>query len=196
MRIYILAFLLFSSITFANPITVKVSFDTKTAIQFTEGVFKIKETNEELIISELEDFEITLPEKGKYEFSFVSEGFAAYTIYPVRMNTRKNTITIRLEETHFQKKEVASKSETVDYFIFNGLTNDISDAWKVFYNKYGVSKMTENCIVDPLSYRNAVEQNQKMYNQLTQKFGEDWIDDLPEIPFGLRNLISEAKSKN
>ncbi|SFU72366.1 hypothetical protein SAMN05216480_11653 [Pustulibacterium marinum] len=196
MRISILAFLLFSSITFANPITVKVSFDTKTAIQFSEGVFKIKETNEELIISKLEDFEITLPEKGKYEFSFVSEGFTAYTIYPVRMNARKNTIIIRLEETHFQKKEVASKPETVNHFIFNGFTNDISDAWKVFYDKYGVSKITENCVVDPFSYRKAVEQNQKMYNQLTQKFGKDWIEDLPEIPFGLRDLISEAKSKN
>lgn len=196
MRISILAFLLFSSITFANPITVKVSFDTKTAIQFTEGVFKIKETSEELIISELEDFEITLPEKGKYEFSFESKGFTAYTIYPVRMNTRKNTITIRLEEIHFQKKEVALKTKTVDYFIFNGVTNDISDAWKDFYEKYGVSKITENCVVDPLSYRKAVEQNQKMYNQLNQKFGKDWIEDLPEIPFGLRNLISKAKSKN
>ncbi len=196
MRISILAFLLFSSLAFANPITVKVSFDTKTAIQFTEGVFKIKETNEELIISELEDFEITLPEKGKYEFSFVSKGFTAYTIYPVRMNTRKSTITIRLEETHFQKKEVASKPETVKHFIFNGLTNDISDAWKVFYEKYGVSKITENCVVDPFSYRKAVEQNQKIYNQLTKKFGKDWIDDLPEIPFGLRDLISESKSKN
>lgn len=89
---------LFTSMSFATEIVATVVFENLTNKEFTSGEFMIIDLNKKTKITVAENFNITLPEKGKYHFSFVTNDFTAYTFYPARINKRKNTITIRLME--------------------------------------------------------------------------------------------------
>ena len=89
---------LFTSMAFATEIVATVVFENLTDKKFKSGKFTIIDLNKKIEISKAESFKITLPEKGKYQFSFVSDDFTAYTFYPTRINKRKNTITVRLME--------------------------------------------------------------------------------------------------
>ena len=80
-----------------KKIIAKVVFENFTEIDFTSGKFFIKELNKIIEIGSEDSFTITLPEKGKYQFGFYSEEFDSYTYYSERIGSKKNIITIRLQ---------------------------------------------------------------------------------------------------
>jgi hypothetical protein len=206
----VLVFLLFTA-AFAickasdKEIIAEVVFENTTGKTFNTGSFYISETNKRIEINTLESFKITLPAKGKYIFSFSTADFIAYTSYPAVINERKNTITIKLVEkkelvstiSRFSKAVIAKSIVTEEqieqqivagqaYFIMHGITNSIPDAYLTFQKKYGISLKKENCVLDPVSYKRAIENNQIIANYLYKKYGDHWLLDLEVKPFGIK----------
>lgn len=203
--ISLLIAVLFCSSVFSYPITATIIFENHTDNTSISGMFYIAETNQSLEINSLDRFSIELPKKGKYHFSFHSEDVNAFITYPVRMTKRKNTITIRLESkitdyqtstalVSFRKKDISNFSiEQIEEGLENGIINFIvhglvvlnPNTVKAFKRKYGVGFISENCVVDPISFRVAMDNNKKIADYLTSKFGDDWKNELPTQPFGL-----------
>ena len=206
-----LAFLLALTLSFTTSkaadkeIRATVVFENATKKTFIYGEFYITETNKRIAINTLESFTVTLPEKGKYIFSFYSADFDTYTIYPAIINERKNTITIKLVE----KKELIStvigtskllgsatnlSSEQIGqlitagqvHFITHGLDNAVSEEYVDFHKKYGISIKKENCVLDPITFKKTTENNQIIADYLTRKYGVSWLLDLSEKPFGIK----------
>lgn len=191
-----------------KEIIATVVFENTTEKAFSSGEFYISEANKKMEISTLDSFQITLPEKGKYIFSFYSADFETYTFYPVIINERKNTITVKLFEKTEKKKLVrttirASKllrntqklsSEQIEqliaegqvHFITHGLDNAIPAEYNAFQEKYGISIKRENCVLDPITVQKTTENNQIIANYLTAKYGENWLTDLSIKPFGVK----------
>ncbi len=193
------------STAFSDPITATIIFENFTEKTTISGVFFIKETNQRLEINSLEKFTITLPRKGKYQFGFYSKDVNASTYYPVRITERKNTVTIRLENNtadpeavsinrSLSMKDISNFSiEQIEEGINNGTINFIvhgllainPEAIKIFKVDYGVGFISENCVVDPIAFKTATNTNKKIEAYLTLKFGEEWKNKLPALPFGL-----------
>jgi hypothetical protein len=206
----VLLFLLFTTaLTICTAsdkeIIAEVVFENTTGKTFTTGSFYITETNKRLEINTLESFKITLPAKGKYLFSFSTPDFTSYTIYPAVINDRKNTITVRLVEKKelvstvapFSKPFTANTALTEEqikqqivtgqvYFIMHGIDNSIPDEYIAFQKKYGIGLKKENCVLDPLSFKRTIENNQIIANYLNNKYGNSWMLDLTVKPFGLK----------
>jgi hypothetical protein len=206
----VLLFLLFTTaLTICKAsdkeIIAEVVFENTTGKTFTTGSFYITETNKRLEINTLESFKITLPAKGKYLFSFSTPDFTSYTIYPAVINDRKNTITVRLVEKKelvstvapFSKPFTANTALTEEqikqqivtgqvYFIMHGIDNSIPDEYIAFQKKYGIGLKKENCVLDPLSFKRTIENNQIIANYLNNKYGNSWMLDLTVKPFGLK----------
>ncbi len=162
---------LFTSLIFAKEIEATVVFENLTDKTLTSGVFTIVELNQTIEVNKAESFTITLPERGKYQFSFVSDDFTAYTVYPERINRRKNTITIRLmDKTKLKKgsnkvlpidvdKDLTDEqieqriAEGTLNFIIHGIDRSIPEAYVRFKEEYGIGLVKENCMIDPLSYK-------------------------------------------
>lgn len=200
----VIAILSFTS-AFSDQITATVVFENFTEKTSISGVFYISETNQRFQISSLEQFTITLPKKGKYQFEFYSEDVNTFTYYPIRITERKNTVTIRLENKTvdsdavtiprgFPIKDISNfSSEQIEDGINNGTINFIvhglltisPEAIKPFKDAYGIGFINENCVVDPISFRTAMNTNKKIEGYLTMKFGEEWKNQLPAQPFGL-----------
>lgn len=189
---------------FADEITALVVFENLTEKSSISGVFYISETNQSFEINSLENFSITLPKKGKYQFKFYSEEVESLTSYPVRITEQKNTVTIRLENKTTNGESLVNNSPIKDIsgfsneaieegikkgsinFIVHGLMALSPESIKVFKDEFGVGFISENCVVDPISYRTAMNNNKKIQEYLTFKFGEIWKDKLPAQPFGLQ----------
>lgn len=189
-----------------EPITATVVFENLTEKTSISGVFYVMETNQQIEINTLDAFKIELPEKGKYEFQFYSEDVYAIVSYPMRITNRKNTVTIRLES----KSKLISKSNFLVYyptknlselstdqmkvhvangavnFILHGLVEINIETYQAFKNTYGVGFISKNCVIDPISYKTAVNNNKKVAEYLTFIFGNDWQDQLPAQPFGFQ----------
>lgn len=146
-----------------------------------------------------------MPAKGKYQFSFSTPDFTAYTVYPVVINETKNTITVKLVEkkdmliaTQRVSKPLSPNSNlTVEqieqqiiagqvHFVMYGIDNSIPDEYIAFQKKYGIELVKENCVIDPLSFKKATENNQIIANYLYKKYGDDWLLDLGSKPFGIK----------
>ena len=181
----------------AKEIVARVVFENRTDEQLTSGEFFIIELNKTIQINSEEDFNITLPEKGKYRFSFISTKFDVYTYYPAKISQKNNQITIRLQEKgkafqyskeknsySFSMKNVKAKSDQ-PYFIFNGINNTPID-FENFKEKYGVGMRTENCVVDPFTLKETIQHNKAIVKYLNEKFGDQWLEDLPAKPFGIK----------
>ena len=171
-------------------------------------MFYILETQQTIQINSLETFTIELPSKGKYQFEFYSDQVNALTYYPTKITTRKNTVTIRLRtKTKTIKAPTTGRSfpliDISDFseeqleeginngsinFIFHGLITLSPEAIKPFKEAFGVGFISENCVVDPVSFRIAMSTNKKIENYLNLKFGEVWKEQLPAQPFGLQSL--------
>ena len=188
-----------------KEIIATVVFENTTGKTFSTGEFYITETNKRIEISTLDSFKITLPEKGKYIFSFSTPDFETYTVYPVVISERKNIITIKLidkKETvrgtiGFSKPLILDSQATQEqieqlvlagqvYFITHGLDNSIPQEYMAFQQKYGISLKKENCAIDPLSFKIARENNQIIANYLDSKYGKDWFLELDIKPFGVK----------
>ncbi|RXJ52590.1 FEKKY domain-containing protein [Gelidibacter gilvus] len=192
-----------STSVFSDEIMATVIFENLTDKTSISGVFYISETNQSFQINSLEEFTITLPKRGKYQFKFYSEDVNAFTSYPIRITERKNTVTIRLENKTTNAETLARTSTIKDIsgfsneqieegvnngtinFIVHGLVALSPEAIKPFKDVFGVGFISENCVVDPISFRTAMNTNKKIQDYLTLKFGEVWKDKLPAQPFGL-----------
>ncbi|MDG4945856.1 hypothetical protein NMK71_05470 [Weeksellaceae bacterium KMM 9713] len=187
-----------------KEIIAEVVFENLTDKEFTSGEFRIIDLNQKIEITKAENFKITLPHKGKYQFSFVADDFTAYTFYPVRINKRKNSITIQLVEKYDSKSvgnysfpmnletdlsddqiEERISDEQIN-FIMHGIDATIPEEYIAFKEKYGIGLIKENCLVDPLSFKKATENNQMIFDFLNKKYGSNWINELKAKPFGLK----------
>ncbi|HET8858888.1 hypothetical protein [Marivirga sp.] len=201
----ILAFTFITSYAADKDIIAEVVFENFTEKELSSGAFLIIGTNERIEISNTESFNVKLSGKGKYQFSFLTDEFAAYTYYPARITNKKNTITIRLEEKKQQDVEreyiAIPQSQNVNLthqqieqkisegnlnFIIHGIDNSIPKGFDDFKEKYGIGVVKENCVIDPLSFKRATESNQMIYDYLNDKFGKDWLSELPFKPFGIK----------
>ena len=187
-----------------KEIIAEVVFENLTNKEFTSGEFTIIDLNKKTEINKAESFKITLPEKGKYQFSFVSDDFTAYTFYPTRINKRKNTITIRLmEKVEFKNVGVYSfpmnlETDLTDEqiedriangtlnFIINGIDSKIPEEYIKFKEKYGIGLIKENCVIDPISFKKTRENNEMIFDYLNKKYGTEWIKELKTKPFGIK----------
>jgi hypothetical protein len=194
----------FTLMTFATEIVATVVFENLTEKELKSGEFTIIDLNKKIEISKTESFKITLPEKGKYQFSFVSDDFTAYTFYPTRINKRKNTITVRLmEKTDFKSGGIYSfpmdletdlTDEQIEQriengtlnFIMHGIDSSIPKEYVDFKEKYGIGLIKENCAIDPMSFKKATENNQMIFDFLNKKYGTDWLHELKAKPFGIK----------
>lgn len=199
-----LLFALCTPMAFAAEIEATVVFENLTSKELTLGEFTIITLNKTTKITKAESFKITLPEEGKYQFSFVSNDFMAYTFYPARINKNKNTITIRLKEKNELKKLethsfVANSDSklTIEQienrlakgtlnFIMHGIDNAIPEDYLKFKEKYGIGVIKKNCVLDPLSFKKATENNQMIFDYLNQKYGTEWLIELNSKPFGIK----------
>lgn len=66
-----------------------------------------------------------------------------------------------------------------------GLVPVDPDAATVFKTNYGVGFINENCVIDPILFKIAINTNKKIELYLISKFGKDWKNQLPATPFGL-----------
>lgn len=189
------------STAFSYQITATVILENNTEKTTLSGVFYITETNQSFPVNSLNDFTVELPEKGKYNFKFYSEEVNAFTNYSVRITEQKTTITIRLENktedsisnatadiSSFSTKQVEEgiAMGTIN-FIVHGLVAPDPKAIKLFKTAYGVGFTSENCVVDPMSYKIALNTNKRIEDYLTSKFGNDWKIMIPAHPFGLQS---------
>lgn len=208
MKAIICLLVLTTSITsvFSRPITALITFENNTDNTSISGVFYITETNQSIQVNSLDSFTIQLPKYGKYHFRFYSEDVHAFTSYPVKITERKNVITIRLEnktkevasaptERRFPMQDISNIStEHLEEgialgsinFIAHGLVAIDPEAAKIFKSAYGVGFISENCVVDPISFKTAMQTNKRIEAYLISKFGEDWKNKLPATPFGLQ----------
>ncbi|WP_047419861.1 hypothetical protein [Cellulophaga sp. Hel_I_12] len=188
-----------------KEIIAEVTFENLTNKEFTSGEFTIINSNHKIEVNNAESFKITLPEKGKYLFSFVSDDFTAYTFYPARISNRKNTITIRLMEktelsyssgiysfpmnldTNLTEEQIKIRiSDGTLNFIIHGIDGSIPEEYLAFKEKYGIGLIKENCVIDPLSFKKVTENNQMIFDYLNKKYGTEWLTELKAKPFGIK----------
>ena len=201
----LILFLLVTVSLQAKEITAKIVFENRTNQGLTTGKFFISELNKIIEVNSENGFEISLPEKGKYQFSFYTEEFDSYTYYPAKITSSKNVITIRLQEKGrdfdysskrlkyleerselFPKNFEVKKSEEygMNFIIHSVSPKPINS--QDFQEKFGIGIKFQNCLVDPLSYKKAVEHNKYIVEFLNEKFGNVWKKDLPTKPFGVQ----------
>ena len=188
-----------------KEIIAEVVFENLTGKELNFGEFFITETNKRIKINDTKSFQISLPSKGKYQFAFSTEDFTAYTYYPSRITSKKNTITIRLvEKTHLNfnngnfsfpmNLDTNLTDEQIEKrisagnlnFISHGIDNSIPKEFSDFKEKYGIGLVKENCVIDPISFKKATENNIMIADYLNKKYGEDWLKELPTKPFGVK----------
>ncbi len=187
-----------------KELSVAVVFENGSGKAFKGGVFYIPETGEKFDVDKAEPFSIRLPEKGKYSFSFSAAGYIASMDYPSRITKKKNTVTIRLVEKNAWIP-VGSKypyplgqitdltDEQIEQcitdgnlnFIIHGIDGSIPVGFEEFKEKYRIGLVKENCVIDPLSFKRATENNQMISAYLTRRYGDHWLDELPGKPLGL-----------
>ena len=188
-----------------KEIIAEVVFENLTGKELNFGEFFITETNERIKINNTKSFQITLPGKGKYQFGFSTEDFTAYTYYPSRITTKKNTITIRLVkkteltlnsgifsfpmnlDTNLTDEQIEKRISTGNLnFISHGIDSSIPKEFSDFKEKYGIGLIKESCVIDPMSFKRATENNIMIADYLNKKYGEDWLKELPMKPFGIK----------
>jgi len=207
MKKIILTLILALSFTVSNAtekeIIAKVIFKNQTEKKLVSGKFYITETNKKIEIKNTDSFKITLPKKGRYHFNFVTNDFIAFTFYPARITKRNNTITICLvknklivnkkftfpiiSKTKHSKKQTENSINNENLnFIIHGINNSLPKELIKFKKKYGVGFIIKNCDIDPLSYKEAVKNNQMVYQFLNKKYGKTWLSELQIKPFGIK----------
>lgn len=199
MKNILFTFILTMSFAISNAadkaIITEVVFENLTAKKSISGDFYINETNEKIEIKNIENFKITLPNKGKYQFRFITDDFITFVSYPKRITSRKNVIRIQLMSKYsFQNLKTEITSEQIENrishekvnFIMHGIDNSIPPEYIEFKKKYGIGLIKENCVIDPISMKKARENNQRILKYLTNKYGEGWLKELKEKPFGIK----------
>lgn len=134
----------------------------------------------------------------------MSDDFTAFTFYPLKINKRKYIITVRLvEKNEFRSAKIYSfpmnletdlTDEQIEQrisngtlnFIIHGIDNSIRKEYLDFKEKYGIGPVKKNCVIDPLSFKKATENNQLIFDYLNKKYGTEWLAELNTKPFGIK----------
>lgn len=188
--------------TYAKEFTARVTISNETDIPFSKGTLYIDALHYKHEFTTTGEFMLTIPDNGKYVIRFESENFICTTLYPVRLNKRNAQIQVKLTETlnianqiplnttlihkRLTIAEQIEAGQSVN-FVINGITPIPPQTYALFKEKYGIGIVTENCAVDPISFRNAKLHNQAIANYLTEKFGTEWKEDLPISILGISN---------
>lgn len=206
MKIYGITWVLtlLTSLTFAAQIEATVIFENLTEKTFISGQLTIHELNKQMEVGSLENLRILLPGKGTYQFSFESEDFTAFVFYPAKITPKHSTITIRLVEksenrintvfgfplnleTDLSEEQIEDRISAGSInFIIHGIDSSIPEEYVLFQEKYGIGLLKENCVIDPLSFKKASENNRMIADFLTKKYGDAWLDDLMAKPLGIK----------
>ena len=199
-----LGFVLATSLASAKEIKVTLVFENLTNKNLTSGTLTIQDLSKKIEVNKQEEFTIILPVKGKYRFVFKAEDFNVEISYPSRITLRNNTIIIRLmDKTEIPIEEAFSlpfalnmnpTDEQIEEriskgtlnFIILGIDNTIPEEYVEFKAKYGVGLFKENCVIDPILYKKAVENNQMIFNYLNKKYGTQWWSELKSKPLGIK----------
>lgn len=86
----ILLFTITTSSASNKEIVAEVVFENLSDTPFDTGQFIISETNTKVLVTSTDSFNITLPKKGKYNFSFSTYNFISSISYP------KKSLKIRM----------------------------------------------------------------------------------------------------
>lgn len=201
----ILLFTITTSSASNKEIVVEVVFENLSDTPFDTGQFIISETNTKVLVTSTDSFNITLPKKGKYNFSFSTYNFISSISYPKKITKNKNVIYIRLiaKNNAFQNKYSLQKNLTKQdklsdediadliksgsvNFIANAITNNISEEYIQFKKEYNIGFIIENCAIDPLAFGVAVENNKIISAFLSRIYGENWKNTLKNKPLGVK----------
>ncbi|PKG50944.1 hypothetical protein [Olleya sp. 1-3] len=201
----ILLFTITTSSASNKEIVAEVVFENLSDTPFDTGQFIISETNTKVLVTSTDSFNITLPKKGKYNFSFSTYNFISSISYPKKITKNKHVIYIRLiaKNNAFQNKyslqknltnqdklsdeDIADliKSGSVN-FIANAITNNISEEYIQFKKEYNIGFIIENCAIHPLAFGVAVENNKIISAFLSRIYGENWKNTLKNKPLGVK----------
>ena len=191
-------------IIFATEIVATVVFENSTNKTFTSGEFRIIDLNENTQVTTAESFHIILPVKGTYKFSFTSEDFTAIVSYPPRINKRNNIIRVKfIEKIELKRNEthpfprsfkIAVTDEQIEKriidgtlnFVVHGTTTSTPKDHLRFKEKYGIGIVSKDCENDSLQAKKAKENNQLIFDYLNHKYGNEWLNELSEKPFGIK----------
>ena len=201
----ILLFTITTSSASNKEIVAEVVFENLSDTPFDTGQFIISETNTKVLVTSTDSFNITLPKKGKYNFSFSTYNFFSSISYPKKITKNKNVIYIRLiaKNNAFQNKYSLQKNLTKQdklsdediadliksgsvNFIANAITNNISEEYIQFKKEYNIGFIIENCAIDPLAFGVAVENNKIISAFLSRTYGENWKNTLKNKPLGVK----------
>lgn len=202
----LMALLSFTS-SLSDQITVTIVFENHSAKTSVSGTLYIEETRQTIPFTTLNPISVILPKKGDYHIKFYSEDVDAFIAYPVKISERKNTVTVRLahktqmadtstppqrlatnDSSKFSMEQMEEGiSKGVIYFIVHGLIPINPETTKAFEATYGIGFISENCMMDPMSYKIAMSNNKKIEEYLNLKYGKAWKKQLPTPPFGLQS---------
>ena len=201
----VLLFTLTTSSASNKEITAEVVFENLSGTPFDKGLFIISDTNTNVLVTSTDSFNIKLPKKGKYNFSFSSANFTSYISYPEKITKKKNVICIRLVTKNkafknkvslkkiLTKHDKLSDQEIADQinsghvnFIIHGITNNIPEDYIQFKKEYNIGFIIENCAIDPLAFGAAIENNKIISEFLRRNYGETWIKTLKNKPLGIK----------
>ncbi|WP_027127504.1 hypothetical protein [Gelidibacter mesophilus] len=195
----------FSS-TLSAQITATIVFENHSDKTTISGVFYSSATNQSVPIHSLENISIDLPENGSYNFQFYSEDVRAFIPNPVKITHRKSTVIIKLENkpervdlssipnsflikniSDFSREQIeeAITQNTIN-FICHGLVSLNSESVQSFKNEFGVGFISQNCVIDPVSFKIAMANNKRIETYLNLKYGKGWKNKLPMLPFGMQ----------
>lgn len=92
------------------------------------------------------------------------------------------------DKTKLQSQSTLVEVDVIvrDFIVFGLIDESNSEKIKLFKRKYHVGIKFQNCTVDPVSFKNARDNNNKVANYLTNHFGNEWKK---EIPYALIGVV-------
>ncbi|MBV7441147.1 hypothetical protein KRX57_06915 [Weeksellaceae bacterium TAE3-ERU29] len=173
---------------YGKEIVVNVIFENTENIKDFKGELYIKELNKTYPINGTEDFEITFPEEGNFTILLKEKNISRTAIYPAKI-TEKNTILIislkKQTEVQGNIAELRLEDNESNFIVFGIVDETNSDEYLNFKKEFDVGFISKTDAIDPVSYKEAVENNRRLANLLNQKFGESWKSKLPIKLFGV-----------
>ena len=90
-------------------------------------------------------------------------------------------------ETDLTDEQIGQRIENGTLnFIMHGIDSSIPNEYVDFKEKYRIGLIKENCVIDPLSFKKATENNQMIFDFLNKKYGTEWQAELKTKPFGIK----------
>lgn len=199
--LYIIAATCITTVAAASPITTYISFQNNSVQKSISGVLYIDEIDQAYTITSLEQLKIELPQLGDYNFRFTAPGIESFNLNTTITET-ENEVVIVLEKTNkitltapsrrranitqWSNEEMEDAIQNGGLaFVVHGIIAPNAEQIEAFETLYGITFISENCSIDPLSFKSSTNHNRHIAAYLTFKYGNDWKDQLPATPFGV-----------